>query len=168
MTAGIAALVGAVFIGPRRRSSLPDLSASRSVIQPTGPSTTVNFYSSTALSSASAPSVSSPLVQVVSPIHPRQSRVSDESASSLTPVVVSYRRSGINTKGNIPLVVLGTALLWFGWFGFNAGSALAANYVAATAFLTTNTSAATAMVTWLVLDKVRSVESECESLPGVL
>lgn len=56
------------------------------------------------------------------------------------------------TPHNIPLVVLGTALLWFGWFGFNAGSALAANQSAVLAFVTTNTSAAMAMITWLVLD----------------
>ena len=43
---------------------------------------------------------------------------------------------------NIPFVVLGAGLLWFGWFGFNAGSALAANGVAINAFMTTNTAAA--------------------------
>jgi len=53
---------------------------------------------------------------------------------------------------NIPFVILGTALLWFGWFGFNAGSAGAANATAVQAFVTTNTSAATAMLTWVTLD----------------
>jgi Amt family ammonium transporter len=52
---------------------------------------------------------------------------------------------------NIPLTVLGTGLLWVGWFGFNAGSALAANGVAVNALLTTNTSAATAGLVWIVL-----------------
>jgi len=52
---------------------------------------------------------------------------------------------------NIPTTVLGAALLWFGWFGFNAGSALAANGIAANAFVTTNTSAAAAAVTWMLL-----------------
>jgi ammonium transporter, Amt family len=52
---------------------------------------------------------------------------------------------------NIPLVVLGAGLLWFGWFGFNAGSALAANGLASNAFVTTNTSAAAAAVTWMVI-----------------
>ena len=52
---------------------------------------------------------------------------------------------------NIPFTVLGTGLLWVGWFGFNAGSALAANGVAVNALLTTNTSAATAGLVWMVL-----------------
>ena len=57
---------------------------------------------------------------------------------------------------NVPLVLLGAGLLWFGWFGFNAGSALAANGLAALAFTNTNTAAAMAMVTWVVLDWIRS------------
>lgn len=52
---------------------------------------------------------------------------------------------------NIPTTVLGAALLWFGWFGFNAGSALAADGIAANAFVTTNTSAAAAATTWMLL-----------------
>jgi ammonium transporter, Amt family len=52
---------------------------------------------------------------------------------------------------NIPLTVLGAGLLWVGWFGFNAGSALAANGVAVNALLTTNTSAAAAGVVWMLL-----------------
>jgi len=52
---------------------------------------------------------------------------------------------------NIPLTVLGAGLLWVGWFGFNAGSALAANGVAVNALLTTNTSAATAGLVWMLL-----------------
>lgn len=56
---------------------------------------------------------------------------------------------------NIPLVVLGAALLWFGWFGFNAGSALGANELAVHAFMTTNTSAAMAMLTWMLVEKVK-------------
>ena len=52
---------------------------------------------------------------------------------------------------NIPLTVLGAGLLWVGWFGFNAGSALAANGIAVNALLTTNTSAATAGLVWMLL-----------------
>lgn len=52
---------------------------------------------------------------------------------------------------NIPLTVLGAGLLWVGWFGFNAGSALAANGVAVNALLTTNTSAAAAGLVWMIL-----------------
>jgi Amt family ammonium transporter len=52
---------------------------------------------------------------------------------------------------NVAFTVLGAGLLWFGWFGFNGGSALAANGVAAVAFVNTNTAAAAGMVTWLAL-----------------
>jgi len=52
---------------------------------------------------------------------------------------------------SIPYVVLGAALLWFGWFGFNAGSALTAGGLAASAFITTNTAAAAAGFTWMIL-----------------
>lgn len=59
---------------------------------------------------------------------------------------VSYRTH------NIPFVVLGACLLWFGWFGFNAGSALAADSLAAHALITTNTSAACGMLSWMFID----------------
>jgi ammonium transporter, Amt family len=57
---------------------------------------------------------------------------------------------------NVPFVLLGAALLWFGWFGFNAGSALGANALAAHAFMTTNTSAAAAMLSWLFIEVVKN------------
>src|SRR5512136_528366 len=57
----------------------------------------------------------------------------------------------IMEPNNIPFTVLGAGLLWVGWFGFNAGSALAANGVAVNALLTTNTSAATAGLVWMIL-----------------
>jgi Amt family ammonium transporter len=57
---------------------------------------------------------------------------------------------------NVPFVLLGAGLLWFGWFGFNAGSALAANGVAALAAFNTNIAAAAAMLTWLLLETIRS------------
>lgn len=53
---------------------------------------------------------------------------------------------------NVPWVFLGAGLLWFGWFGFNAGSALGANSLAVHAFLTTNTSAAAAMMSWMAIE----------------
>nr|WP_201782663.1 ammonium transporter [Calothrix sp. 336/3] len=55
---------------------------------------------------------------------------------------------------NVPFILLGAGLLWFGWFGFNAGSALEANNLAVAAFVNTNTSAAAATLTWLILEKV--------------
>jgi Amt family ammonium transporter len=56
---------------------------------------------------------------------------------------------------NVTLVVLGTGLLWFGWFGFNAGSALGANGLAASAFVTTNTAAAMGLLTWMTASWMR-------------
>ena len=56
---------------------------------------------------------------------------------------------------NIPYVLIGTGLLWFGWFGFNAGSALAANSLAVSAFATTNTAAAAAGLSWMFFDVLR-------------
>ncbi len=53
---------------------------------------------------------------------------------------------------NIPYVILGAALLWFGWFGFNAGSALAANDLAVLALVTTNLGAAASAVSWMIMD----------------
>jgi len=55
----------------------------------------------------------------------------------------------------VPYVLLGTGLLWFGWFGFNAGSALAANGLAVSAFATTNTASATAGLAWIFFDSLR-------------
>jgi Amt family ammonium transporter len=68
------------------------------------------------------------------------------------------RRSHLNGErhapANIPYVILGTGLLWFGWFGFNAGSALGANESGVIAFATTNTASAAAALAWLLLDAV--------------
>src|SRR5207237_9139148 len=63
-------------------------------------------------------------------------------------VMVPGEKSGPH---NIAFVALGTGLLWFGWFGFNGGSALAANGIAATAFVNTDIAGSVAMVTWLLL-----------------
>jgi Amt family ammonium transporter len=65
------------------------------------------------------------------------------------------RRTGLVAPAtephDVPMTVLGAGLLWFGWFGFNAGSALGANALAATAFVTTNTAAAMAAITWVTI-----------------
>lgn len=74
-------------------------------------------------------------------------------------LVLKRRKSHLykieSQPANIPFVLLGTALLWFGWFGFNAGSALAANGLAILAFATTNTATAAAGITWLFFDTIR-------------
>jgi len=64
-------------------------------------------------------------------------------------------RGGDRTPANIALVILGASMLWLGWFGFNAGSSLAANGVAVKAFLNTNTASATAMLAWVFFDCLR-------------
>ena len=73
--------------------------------------------------------------------------------AALAAAVIFGRRLGYGNQPmvphNVPMVVLGAALLWFGWFGFNAGSALAANGDAVNAFVVTNTAAAAALVTWV-------------------
>lgn len=56
---------------------------------------------------------------------------------------------------NIPFVVLGASLLWFGWFGFNAGSALAADGLATHAFMTSSISSAAALVSWMLIDVIK-------------
>ena len=57
---------------------------------------------------------------------------------------------------NIPFVVLGASMLWFGWFGFNAGSALAADGLAAHAFMTSDISAASALLSWMLIDVIKN------------
>jgi ammonium transporter, Amt family len=66
----------------------------------------------------------------------------------------SERKATI-APANIPFVLLGTGLLWFGWFGFNAGSAVGAGALAASAFATTNTAAAAAGLAWVLYDAAR-------------
>ena len=58
------------------------------------------------------------------------------------------------SPANVPYVILGTGLLWFGWFGFNAGSALGANSDAVIAFANTNIASATAMITWVFYERM--------------
>jgi len=76
--------------------------------------------------------------------------------SALVMAILIGKRCGYDkqlfTPHNLPLTVLGGALLWFGWFGFNAGSALEANGLAANAFVTTNTATAAAGLTWALIE----------------
>lgn len=74
-------------------------------------------------------------------------------------LVLKRRKSHIDRlqshPANIPYVLIGTGLLWFGWFGFNAGSALGANALAVSAFSTTNTAAAAGGLSWMFFDVLR-------------
>lgn len=79
--------------------------------------------------------------------------------SALVLAIYLGRRKGYEKTSyrihNIPFVVLGASLLWFGWFGFNAGSALAADGLAAHAFMTSAISSATALVSWMLIDVIK-------------
>ncbi|MBP1747527.1 MAG: ammonia channel protein [Deltaproteobacteria bacterium] len=76
-------------------------------------------------------------------------------AALMTAVFIGKRKGVSNhtiLPHNLPFTILGTALLWFGWFGFNAGSSLGANDVAVNAFIVTNTAAAAAGLSWAIID----------------
>ena len=77
-------------------------------------------------------------------------------AAALAAAIVLGKRKGWGKEAfhphNLPLTVLGAGILWFGWFGFNAGSALAANGLAGSAFLNTHLAAATALLVWVVVE----------------
>ena len=78
--------------------------------------------------------------------------------TALTLAILLGRRKGYNKVAyrvhNIPFVVLGASMLWFGWFGFNAGSALKADGLAAHAFMTSAISAGVALLSWMLLDVI--------------
>jgi Amt family ammonium transporter len=80
-------------------------------------------------------------------------------AAGLAMAIVLGRRRGWPRTAmrphNMPLVVLGAAILWFGWFGFNAGSALRADSIAVSAFVNTNTAAASALLAWSAVELIR-------------
>jgi len=82
-------------------------------------------------------------------------------------LVLKRRKVHIDNKeippANIPYVLIGTGLLWFGWFGFNAGSAAAANALSVSAFATTNTAAAAAGLSWMFFD---AMKGQKPSVPG--
>lgn len=81
-------------------------------------------------------------------------------AAALAVVLVLGKRRGWQREAmpphNLPFTILGTGILWFGWFGFNAGSALGANGLAAQALINTQLAAASAMLAWLVVEKLRA------------
>jgi Amt family ammonium transporter len=73
--------------------------------------------------------------------------------AALASVIYVGKRSSINARpNNLPLMAIGTALLWFGWYGFNAGSELQVNGITSLAFINTDISASVAAVTWLVIE----------------
>ena len=80
-------------------------------------------------------------------------------AAALALILVLGKRKGWPSQRfrphNVPFVLLGAGLLWFGWFGFNAGSALSANTVSAYAFVNTNTATGAALLGWLLVEKIR-------------
>jgi len=80
-------------------------------------------------------------------------------AAALALVLVIGKRRGWPKERmrphNLPFVLLGAGLLWFGWFGFNAGSALEANTLSAFAFINTNTATGAALIGWLIVEKLR-------------
>jgi Amt family ammonium transporter len=78
--------------------------------------------------------------------------------AALAGAIFLGRRKDANKEfkpANIPYILLGAGMLWFGWFGFNAGSALSANGVAASALVNTNTASAAAMLTWIFYDAAK-------------
>ncbi len=81
-------------------------------------------------------------------------------AAALAVILVLGNRKGWPREAmpphNLPFTVLGTGILWFGWFGFNAGSALAANGLASQALVNTHLAAASAMLAWLLVEKLRA------------
>ena len=71
-------------------------------------------------------------------------------------IMLGKRKDPTYKPNNLPFVVIGAGLLWFGWFGFNAGSALAANGLAGAAFMNTNTATAMATIAWMVIEWIHA------------
>lgn len=83
--------------------------------------------------------------------------------AALVAALVLGKRKGLGKESmaphHVPMTVLGAGILWFGWFGFNAGSALGANGLAAMAFINTNTSAAAAAIAWVIVERIHRGKS---------
>ncbi|CAF0997418.1 unnamed protein product, partial [Didymodactylos carnosus] len=79
---------------------------------------------------------------------------------------VDFDPNRLQVGHNLPFTVLGTGLLWVGWIGFNAGSALAANGTAALALINTNTSAASSLMIWVIIDMIRGKSINTVSIGG--
>jgi len=92
--------------------------------------------------------------------------------SALAIALIIGKRKGYGKDNmepsNIPIVVLGAVLLWFGWFGFNGGSALAANGLAASAFVATNTAGASAAIVWMILSWIHRRPSVLGAATGAI
>jgi Amt family ammonium transporter len=92
--------------------------------------------------------------------------------SALALVLLLGRRRGFRSEvmepNNIPMVALGAGLLWFGWFGFNAGSALMADGLASNAFVATNLAAATAGLTWMIISWIHHRPSLLGTVTGAV
>jgi Amt family ammonium transporter len=83
----------------------------------------------------------------------------NSAAAAVAAVIIVGKRRGYGVEAmpphNLPLTILGAGLLWFGWFGFNAGSALTSGGLASNAFVTTNTASAAAAMSWLFVEWVQ-------------
>lgn len=92
--------------------------------------------------------------------------------SALALVLLLGKRKGFRSEvmepNNIPMVALGAGLLWFGWFGFNAGSSLMANGLASNAFVATNLAAATAGLTWMIISWIHHRPSLLGTVTGAV
>lgn len=99
-------------------------------------------------------------------------------AAALALVLVLGKRVGFpgaaeGPRNNVPFVILGAGLLWFGWFGFNAGSAGSAGALAGTAFIATQIAAATATLTWVLVERLRggkptAIGMACGAVAGLV
>jgi Amt family ammonium transporter len=92
--------------------------------------------------------------------------------AALAVAIIIGKRAGYGQYSmephNIPMTLLGAALLWFGWFGFNAGSALAANGIAVNAFIVTNTAAAAGAIAWLLASWIKGKPSSLGMVSGAI